>query len=511
LYNTALIIITSLIYGATLWMIFRVLFYAQGERSNFFFLCLSAASVTLFAYLLELLSTNADEALVAAKVFYFGSTFIATFGLFFVADYCRVKLHLFVRVLLPLISALIAAVMWSTKETGLFYVSYWFNDVGLHYLAYQPGVIFYPAHVFQGLITLAILIIIGRSIILEQGAMRHSLIQVLACFLLPVVFQIVYVAGTFVLAESAYLNFVPHAVVVADVLLYACILRFQIFDIAPVSALQALKSIREGYVLVDTNLNILSSNAAARRIIPGLENYPRGEDVRKVPGWPAELKNIVAVKEDDYVHYAGTENESERHYRATVNSVRGRRRTDNAYTILIQDVTDSILQIQQLQVEANTDPLTGVFNRRYFESVSPLLIEKSARQNEPWYIMMIDLDFFKEVNDRLGHQAGDAVLAGVAHNIRRLIRPYDLLARYGGEEFIVLFTEIDREAILATAERVRSFIQENTIPYNNSTISICCSIGIAAGTRTDAIDDVIGKADEALYTAKGSGRNRVCF
>ncbi len=159
---------------------------------------------------------------------------------------------------------------------------------------------------------------------------------------------------------------------------------------------------------------------------------------------------------------------------------------------------------------ATTDPLTGVFNRRTFEELAEREIARARRSGGDLSLLMIDLDHFKRINDRYGHPAGDAVLRRFVALVRNCLRKEDLLVRYGGEEFCVLLPATAGANALALAERIRALVADTPLAVEGKAISITVSIGIAThGGKADApIDDLLRRADHAMYRAKNEGRNR---
>jgi diguanylate cyclase (GGDEF)-like protein len=158
-----------------------------------------------------------------------------------------------------------------------------------------------------------------------------------------------------------------------------------------------------------------------------------------------------------------------------------------------------------------TDHLTGLFNRRHLEMEAPKMIALSERENSSTAVLMVDIDHFKNVNDTKGHEAGDAALLHLAMIIHKAVRSYDLVVRYGGEEFLMLLPMTATQEAMEVAERVRCTIQDSPLVFNNEKLSVTVSIGIYVADRIDDIQDAISRADEALYKAKNSGRNRVCL
>jgi diguanylate cyclase (GGDEF)-like protein len=172
-------------------------------------------------------------------------------------------------------------------------------------------------------------------------------------------------------------------------------------------------------------------------------------------------------------------------------------------------IQNALLHSREQQL-AITDPLTGLYNRRGFFELARHEVERMRRFNRPLSAMMIDVDHFKNVNDRYGHPVGDVVLFELAQRLRKEMREADLLCRYGGEEFLVLLPESDAEGAVGAAERILSVIRHEPICTGEHAVAITVSIGVAvlylAGR---SLDELILDADNALLVAKSLGRDRL--
>ncbi len=160
---------------------------------------------------------------------------------------------------------------------------------------------------------------------------------------------------------------------------------------------------------------------------------------------------------------------------------------------------------------ATLDALTGLNNRRQFEVRLKQEIATTKRQKNPLCAMMIDIDFFKKVNDTYGHASGDTVLRTVASIIKEHLRESDIPSRYGGEEFAVLlpYTHIDEAQIVG--ERLRKAVENTPVPIDKKNINVTISMGLAEFNPEETGEKLFERADKALYEAKESGRNRVCI
>jgi len=175
--------------------------------------------------------------------------------------------------------------------------------------------------------------------------------------------------------------------------------------------------------------------------------------------------------------------------------------------------TERLRDNVQMSIEmAITDALTGLFNRRYMESHVATLVEQAAARSKPLTVMVLDIDYFKSINDNHGHDAGDDVLRDFALRIKRSIRGIDLACRYGGEEFVLVMPETDMAVAAMVAERLRRRIAAEpfSIQKGAKSVPVTISIGIAGlRDKDDTAASVLKRADQALYRAKRDGRNRV--
>ncbi len=163
-----------------------------------------------------------------------------------------------------------------------------------------------------------------------------------------------------------------------------------------------------------------------------------------------------------------------------------------------------------------TDTLTGAFNRRHLDESIVAVCRAAHRHGDLVGVLMIDVDHFKVVNDRYGHQAGDQVLRSVTRRLQGCLRAGDILGRWGGDEFLILLARTDRRGACAVAERVRAAVADEAIlvdvgvsqPSSAARLTVTISVGVASDQNPDPAD-LIARADRALYEAKAAGRGRV--
>jgi diguanylate cyclase (GGDEF)-like protein len=168
----------------------------------------------------------------------------------------------------------------------------------------------------------------------------------------------------------------------------------------------------------------------------------------------------------------------------------------------------TIEHMREIKRAAFTDQLTGLHNRLYFFHTAPDLYARAVENGTPFAVAMIDIDFFKRINDTYGHAGGDVALQHLAELLTDNLSEADVIARFGGEEFCILAVGLEGNAVFKTFEHLRKVVEASSLEFEGQTIRFTLSIGVSVQSA-DSLDSVINRADESLYRAKESGRNRV--
>jgi len=267
---------------------------------------------------------------------------------------------------------------------------------------------------------------------------------------------------------------------------------------------------------IDENGLILMANRAANDIF----EYPGtgivGLDVRRLLGsgqegtWEVLAGYATRSESGKYVESSAVSRSGKKipfHVSVSESTSGGKK----LYTAIMRDVSQIKAYEEDLQILANTDSLTRLYNRRQLYPMMQKDLDRAVRRKVPFSVLLIDIDHFKKFNDTYGHAGGDLLLVGFADKMRSSLRQMDSAFRFGGEEFVVLLPETTGQAATIPAERFRQRIADSwfSMPPDSQPVSVTVSVGIAGYRDGNTLDDVIRHADLAMYAAKSGGRNRV--
>ncbi len=267
---------------------------------------------------------------------------------------------------------------------------------------------------------------------------------------------------------------------------------------------------------VDEDGLILMANRAAKDIFEYPSQQIVGLDVRRLLGsgedgtWEVLARYASRPESGKYVESTAVSRFGKKipFHISVSESISGGKRF---YTVIMRDVSQIKAYEEDLQVLANTDSLTRLFNRRQLYPIMQNELDRAVRKKIPFSVLLIDIDYFKKFNDTYGHAGGDLLLVGFADKLRSAIRQMDSAFRFGGEEFVVLLPETTDQEARIPAERFRQLIADSRFPMppEGRPVPVTVSVGIAGFRNGDTLDDVIRHADLAMYAAKSGGRNRV--
>ena len=424
-------------------------------------------------------------------------------------------------------SVLLLAVIFTTRSTGLYYTEYVYNPHQITSSVDSPFGKLYvlmQLHIFA--VVLSAVWCAFYSAVKRRGKFIGQAVGFVTAFLFPVFSY--FIRPQFFSAANGgpiKIDLTVFCSTAAAVTVFFVIRRYEMLDLTGSAVTKALSHMREGYVLLDANFCYIDSNYSALRIFPDLHFLEKHKPITCITDFPYEkLQKSLAYayekKSQGGVYF--TYESNAKHYRFNITEKKLDRGTVVGYIILINDETEMIQMFRKLETAAYNDELTGLHSRRYFMERAGLMVKKARRVGESCCLFMTDLDHFKNVNDVYGHLAGDTVLRTTACVFLEKTRPYDVLGRYGGEEFVLITTGCDFENAAKIAERLRYGIESNRVVYDEKIFSVTVSIGAVylhpndklktnSEDGIEELSELLRLADEALYKAKGSVRNRTVF
>jgi diguanylate cyclase (GGDEF)-like protein len=268
---------------------------------------------------------------------------------------------------------------------------------------------------------------------------------------------------------------------------------------APIGPDDVLRGLEDAVLVLDVRGVLVQANAAARDLLDawGVPAHVRGAPELPASALPEPLRATGIVSAPGG--------------RVLDVRIREVRLTDGrvAHVTTARDVTEMEEMRARLADQAERDGLTGLHNRHHLEQALSALVARAAQGFAPLTAVMIDVDRFKQVNDRFGHAVGDLVLVAVADALREGVRKDDVLVRFGGEEFLALLPGVHAADVATRAERWRLAIADLRVPSERGPVRVTASIGVAEVRLADDADDLLRRADAAMYEAKAGGRNRV--
>lgn len=447
-----------------------------------------------------------------------------------------------VLTLLPAI-ACIAGVIWNPN--GLF-----FRSLGGDAAVRQYGPIFWLLAVVQFAYLFFTLIHMFHALKNDTSAHRRKqLITTLIGMFVMTGFALLDLMVNVVLRD--YLPVIPGlmsmGILLSDICFILAIYRFGMFDILSMAQQDIIEHMTMGIVVIDDNGKVLEANRGSA----SFASVTKGDNF-EMEKFLASLHSQEGVGEFlyRYRHYPQERLQTEltlqdqRHVSIQISPVLDRTKSVLGRIITFHDVTelrklvdemnrknealhernlelitiqDELYRVnQKLEQMAITDSLTGCYNRRFLMQQLEHEALLNLRYRIPFSIFLFDIDFFKQINDRYGHLAGDEVIRRTAEIVKSQLRRTDILARYGGEEFTVYLPHTNREQAERLADRIMNAVEENRIESDQEQIGITISMGIVTEDNFDQqVDDVkeylrglFSRVDSALYKAKNDGRNR---
>jgi diguanylate cyclase (GGDEF)-like protein/PAS domain S-box-containing protein len=428
---------------------------------------------------------------------------------FFVAQYTGHERYLTKRNLTLLIS--FSCLVMLAVLTNEWHHLYWSSltpdpILGETRIYYGHGPLFYIAVVY-----LYVLLLGGSLFLLQMffgfhRAYRRQALGILIAVPLPWLSNMLYILN---LSPLPATDTTPIFFSIASFIFAINIYYLKLLDLTPVAREIILENLQEGIIVFDRLNRIIDINRAGRLFFDSSKNIQIGQNaVEALP----ELKDFFKDLPDHMELHLQNASSTWLELRLTpLNSPNGE---NLGQMLIVQDIStrkQMELELQnksrEMEILAISDMLTGLYNRRHFESALDVEFHRGERYNFPMALAICDLDHFKQINDRFGHSSGDAVLRAVAVALRRAMRNTDVVARMGGDEFVILFLHTSLKDAAIALERLRLYLMNLSISGVGQAVTL--SAGVTSRLPGDTPASAMQRADRLLYQAKDMGRNRI--
>jgi diguanylate cyclase (GGDEF)-like protein len=498
----SLVVLVRLFLSAVACVIFLMAMVAWRRRAHsheahILALLMLSVSAYCFGSAQELAQTSLPQAMFWLHVEYLGIPWIPALWIILAHRHAGRRSPILLLLIIPVLTLVGQWTnlynLYDTSITFVLHDPFWIvtvqrGPIALLNLAYLFGALFYGNTVyFWKYRTLPALL-------------RWQAILMGIASTFPLLAYLVYLCGW----SPWGLDIAPLVISMSGFVSYYVVFRLELFDLMPMARTMVFKNMRDAVLVTNLHYRLVDFNTAAGTLLPMLDATRLGTDVDRVfaqiPAIGKAFRAQGTSKDVSIqVHH------EERHFDVSVFALM-QDRYQYGWAMILADITDQVHMVENLQIQAETDPLTGVANRRALVAA----MEKDLRAlDEPFSLLLIDIDHFKQINDRLGHRAGDLVLHAVAAQIGRGLRTKDLLCRYGGDEFAVFLPGIELAQALDVAERIRRATEHAQIEFNGEILRVTISVGVAEHlpNSDEHWQQMLERADQELYSAKTHGRN----
>ena len=464
-------------------------------------------SVYILGYLHELNSYEIIQMAFWNQVQYFSIPFISTFMLIFTLLFTRknfkIKItHWILLFTIPSLSFLI-------RLTNIFHNLYYKNMniislSGVNLLVLDKGPWYYVQQVHAlSAILIAIVLLVGK--IRTNRGSENSQYGILIIATFVPLFGIILILKNFL---NNGLDYVAILLPASLLLITHVIFKYDFLEIKTKAREASFENNPDGIILMDTHFRIMDFNKAAASIFPELKNMKGASGIEKILDRRTDLISIFKSNlSDEFV----LENElSDIHYDITSSDIHDSHGKPVGHIKILRDITEKNRIKEQMHKLATVDSLSGLFNRNHFFELAQKEFYKFNQSGDTLSFIMMDIDNFKLINDNWGHGAGDMVIREFGKLLKEIFHQY-ITGRVGGEEFAVILSVHGKDKAIILAEEFRVKFEKLKIKYDTSIISnTTVSSGVSFSDSSDKdIDDLLKKADKAMYLAKYNGRNRV--
>ncbi len=478
---------------------------------NYLYWCFIIAAGILILDTLQLFIQIPALKIILAKVSYILIVFIPVIWFAFAMDYSGKNYALtrkltWLACVFPCLSSILALI--AEKHT-LIWQGIGVTEIGsFSILQATSGIVYQVQMIYTLILLLCSAYFILKIFIATPSAYRKQSIWLVLGAFLPVITNLVFLLN---LIPGLQKDFTPVGYALSGMCFAVGIFKYQLFDIVPIARSTLIDKMDDGVIVLNLREQVVDINPAAQGILGLSRRHIIGKDIGDFfSSWPGyfNCSEGEAYLRSEVEQYR---NGTLKYYE--IRTVELTRRQNQVVGLLLtmHDITERKVLLEKVRKLATLDPLTGLFNRRHFFSMATKEVARTMEENLPCSLVLLDMDYFKQVNDTYGHMVGDMVIQKVTNTIRNSLRTLDILGRFGGDEFVLLLPETDLEHAAQATERLRKVAEDTTIQTDQGEIHVTLSMGVATctGMQPCSLDQLLEQADKALYRSKAAGRNQV--
>ncbi len=474
-------------------------------------LILASELVYIFGYTCELVSNVVSQKIFFNHFQYIGVVFIAPLWYLISIRFGNIENRwIKLEYLVFVIPVIVLIGNFTYMSNHYYYQSYIpSNDnSGLFVILFEKGVLYYIHGIFQAV--LAVLSAVNYHSVYKKtsGVLKRQSAILMGMSLCGIFISAICLSTRY---TSGFDSGAMLTGISAFILLYV-LFKYEVFDLIPLAYVKVFESNDNPIIVLNDSKAIVIYNTAAFNVFDDkLEKYRR---ITKAFDDEPEL--LHALENNESCVIKRTVKGKQMYFAAKLIRLDEKNNeivNEFGYLLTFTNVTEHINEVHMLENAAYVDPLTDVYNRRFFFEKAKKAMERAKNEGFIFSLIMIDVDKFKIINDNFGHLTGDFVLKKVCGVIQEQLSPQDIVARYGGEEFIILLPDSDFSTAMNAAEKICHSVQEKHFKYGEEEIEVTVSLGVFTPkfplSGSEVIEDFIASADYCLYNAKNNGRNRI--
>jgi len=490
------------------------------------FVCFSlAVTEWLIASTTESFVVSQSAKVLWSQISYIGFVFANPLLFLFILTYIRqFKLPLRMGMSVMIVPVIVLIAAWTNSLHGWVWPGFSRGSVENNVLIYEHGFMFWIHTAYLYLIMLIGVVILIRAIITASPTLRKQLLIILSGIIFPVISGTLY---TFGWSPVEGMDITPTGLAFTGAFLAWGLIRYELLDLVPVARATLIEQLQDGVIVLDMEGRIADINLATQKLLGWNPREIIGENINL---YFAEFAKLILTSSRPFRRELPLPDSPGIIIEIQSSTLYNKRKEEVGKLLLVRDVTarnraeaelqNANLQLKEqlsknkqlrkkLEQQALHDSLTGLFNR-HIDEILTKEFSRARREKKPISVAMIDIDHFKTINDKFGHQIGDLLLTSFSQYITSTIREEDFAARFGGDEIMLVFPGMEQADALKKAEEIRLNFGNLDVMADLKPVTPTITVGVATFPQNGKNpDEVIRSADWALYAAKEEGRNRV--